>query len=115
MLIAMHLENLIADIDGTTTDLAASECEAVDLAMARPPALILSNVRLPQGPGPGAVQAIREKLGAVPVIYVTGNPEHVDGDVPVITKPVRDEVLIATASQMLAGGPIFGQDNSGAS
>ena len=112
MLIAMHLENLIADIDGTTTDLAATESEAVHLAGVRPPSLILSDVRLAEGTGPAAVRAIHDMLGAVPVIYVTGNPEHLDDSAPVIAKPVRDDVLIATASAMLSHGLAAGSTNA---
>jgi len=104
MLIAMHLESLIADIDGTTIDLAATESEAVHMAGVRPPALILSDVRLSEGTGPTAVKAIRKMLGPVPVIYVTGNPDHADGDAPVIAKPICDDLLIAMVSNMLSQG-----------
>ncbi|PXA85823.1 hypothetical protein DMC47_36555 [Nostoc sp. 3335mG] len=104
MLIAMHLESLIADIDDMTVDLAATESEAVQLAGMRPPSLILSDIRLAEGTGPAAVRTIREMLGPVPVIYVTGNPDQADRDAPVIAKPIRDDLLIATASSMLADG-----------
>ncbi|WP_454883438.1 response regulator [Sphingomonas oryzagri] len=102
MLIAMHLESLIADIAGTTIDLAARESEAVLLAEARPPSLILSDVRLAEGTGTAAVRTIRKMLGPVPVIYVTGNPDHPECDAPVIAKPIRDDLLIAAASNMLS-------------
>jgi len=105
MLIAMHLESLIADIAGTTIDLAATEREAVHMAEARPPSLILSDVRLVEGTGPAAVRTIRKMLGPVPVIYVTGNPDHPECDAPVIAKPIRDDILIATASTLLSEGP----------
>jgi CheY-like chemotaxis protein len=105
MLIAMHLESLITDIADVTIDLAATEGEAVGMARARPPSLILSDVRLAEGTGPAAVSAIRDMLGKIPVIYVTGNPDPIDDDAPVLTKPVHDDLLRATASAMLTRSP----------
>jgi CheY-like chemotaxis protein len=108
MLIALHLESLIADIEGTTVDLAATDSEAVEIAGVRPPSLILSDVRLAEGTGPAAVKSIHEMLGPVPVIYVTGNPEQAERNAPVILKPIRDNLLVATASTMVSASAATG-------
>jgi two-component system, response regulator PdtaR len=105
MLIAMHLESLVADLGHGSVDLAATESEAVARAQHRRPSLILSDIRLQEGTGPAAVRAIRAAHGPIPVVYVTGNPEECPADLThasVVAKPVQDQQLGATIRAVLA-------------
>jgi CheY-like chemotaxis protein len=74
-LIGEHIEAIALDAGATTVDRAETEQQAVAAAIASPPAVILSDVRLAEGTGPGAVATIRERLGPCPVIFITGTPE----------------------------------------
>ena len=74
-LIGEHIEQIARDNGASSVDRAETEREAVDAALAHPPAVILSDVRLAEGTGPAAVWAIRERLGPCPVIFITGTPE----------------------------------------
>ena len=74
-LIAMHVAD-IAGMRGTSTELAEFKEAALIAARHMMPAVIVSDVDLKQGGrGPIAVATIRNELGPVPVIFVTGTPE----------------------------------------
>lgn len=61
----------------TTFMIAASEHEALMAAMTTLPKLISSDVDLKGGGnGPAACAVIREKLGDIPVIFITGEPHR---------------------------------------
>lgn len=51
-LLADHVAPLVEGAGATSTELADTEDEAVALALARPPAVIVSDVRLAAGTGP---------------------------------------------------------------
>jgi two-component system, response regulator PdtaR len=114
MLVAMHLEILVRDMGLTSVDLAASEAEAIGCADANVPILILSDVKLSEGTGPSAVRAIHRRHGAVPVIYITGNPEecgaHGD-DMRIMTKPIHDGHLREAVEAVLGGAETCRQDS----
>ena len=74
-LIAMELESILADEGGTSFSFADSEDAAIVAALAQPPALITSDVKLLTGTGPHAVKTIHEKLGPIPVIFITATPD----------------------------------------
>lgn len=98
MLIAMHLENLVAELGFKSVDLLATESDAIALARVRPPSIILSDIRLDQGSGPAAVRAIRAALGPIPVVFISGNPENSPTDLEasfVLPMPVPDHQLAA--------------------
>lgn len=120
MLIALHLENLVADLGHRSIDLASTESEAVDRALDRPPSIILSDVRLSEGTGPAAVRTIRDALGPIPVVYITGNPDACPHDpgTPVLAKPIQDRLLSDTIQSILSpacleAGQSSGQISSG--
>lgn len=96
--IAEHIAWLAEDGGATSVRIAATERDAVEAAREEPPAVILSDVRLLEGTGPGAVAAIRRAQGAVPVIFITGTPEEVEACEPptvVLGKPVSGAAVIA--------------------
>ena len=102
--VAMILQDILEDEGATSVVIAATEEDAVASALARPPALITSDVRLLEGTGPRAVQTIQEKLGAVPVIFITATPDDCRPCNPpgiILRKPV-DQRALASAFHKLA-------------
>jgi CheY-like chemotaxis protein len=98
-LVAMDLEVLLASVGATSFSFAQSQPEAVEMALAHPPAFITSDVRLEYGTGPLAVWDIHKALGPIPVIYITGTPDAChprEPTDPVLTKPFdRSAVVLA--------------------
>lgn len=91
-------EYLLADLIGdwardagaSSLEFALSEDEAVGVALANPPAFIISDVMLKQGTGPQAVARITKRLGPIPTMFVTGTPEACQpcyNAVAIISKP----------------------------
>lgn len=98
-LIADHIIQLIERAGGSSFDQAATQAEAIDAARIRMPDFIMSDVRLAEGTGPCAVQAIIAEHGPVPVIFVTGTPEACQPCAPpmvVLGKPIQAQVLMDT-------------------
>lgn len=59
-----------------SAEIATSEEMAIDAARRYRPAIIVSDIDLARGGrGPDAVMRIRALLGAIPAIFVTGDPE----------------------------------------
>ncbi len=75
-LIAALLQNILEDSGATSFAFAETQDYAVSAAVARPPAFITSDVKLLKGTGPLAVAAIRNLLGPIPVIFITGTPDE---------------------------------------
>jgi CheY-like chemotaxis protein len=89
-LIALELESHLTDLGYSTFDVAVSPLQAVAAAQARRPDLITADYRILDGTGVEAVAAIFEAIGPVPLLYVTGNPDAVSGQVnaPIVDKPI---------------------------
>jgi CheY-like chemotaxis protein len=93
-LLALDLRDLLQELGFTSFAFAIDEAQAVAAAGQRRPSLILADYRLARGTGLGAVRAIRRSCGTVAVVYVTGNPEQLDGEAdPVVAKPLTREHL----------------------
>jgi len=91
-LIALNLRMFLEELGADSTALAASQADAVREALDHRPDLIASDVKLTEGTGPEAVEVIRSRLGDIPVIYITGNPEvahDADPSATVLDKPIR--------------------------
>jgi CheY-like chemotaxis protein len=105
-LIAMDLEILVESLGHKVVGLARTRVEAVNLARATRPGLVLADIRLADGSsGLDAVNEILETLGA-PVIFITAYPESLlTGQRPepafLISKPFRAETVKAIVSQAL--------------
>ena len=105
-LIAMDLENLVESLGHEVVGLARTRVEAVALARASRPGLVLADIRLADGSsGLDAVNEILETFG-VPVIFITAYPETLlTGQRPepafLISKPFRAETVKAIVSQAL--------------
>lgn len=104
--IAMILQDVLEEEGATSVAIAVTEQEAIASALACPPAVITSDVKLIEGTGPNAVQKIHEELGEVPVIFVTATPGECRPCAPpgvILTKPI-DQRALATAFHEL--GPV---------
>lgn len=105
-LTAMNIEALLLDEGATSFDFAVSEDEAVACAIAHPPGLITSDVKLSPGHGPDAVSRIEAAVGPTPVIYVTGLPQACNGRCPpgiMLTKPLLSSAMSRAFRRLRAG------------
>jgi len=107
LLVALDVEDSLSALGSITTALAATEENAVKSAVNRRPDLIISDVRLADGSGPAAIQRIRETVGEIPVMYVTGNPERAredDPGAPVLPKPFDRTALVGWCRETVLSG-----------
>ncbi|MCC2977965.1 response regulator [Sphingomonas sp. PL-96] len=74
--VAMTIQAMLEEEGATTVDFAVTEAEAISAALANPPKLITSDVRLIEGTGPLALEQIHQHLGEIPVIFITGSPDE---------------------------------------
>lgn len=89
ILVAFEVEALLMEQGFTSFDIADSPADALALAMAHPPDLITADYRIVDGTGEEAVEAIQRHLGRIPVVYVTGNADQLEGRLtPVVDKPI---------------------------
>ncbi|MEA2737546.1 MAG: two-component system, response regulator PdtaR [Acetobacteraceae bacterium] len=108
-LIAELLSTMLRDMGLDVCGTAATADEAVALAVAHSPRLVLMDIRLKgQKDGIEAAVAIRRETGA-PVIFVTGSGEAAtlarlerDHPAPVLYKPVRFDQLRKAVLHTLA-------------
>ncbi|KQN89819.1 hypothetical protein ASE95_16740 [Sphingomonas sp. Leaf231] len=97
-LLADHVAQLVERAGATSIDLAGAEDEAVAMAIARPPSVIVSDVLLTAGTGPAAVGRIAARIGACPTMFVTGTPDLCaprGAGALLLVKPVDDDRLVA--------------------
>ncbi|WP_242140618.1 response regulator [Sphingomonas sp. TREG-RG-20F-R18-01] len=101
-LIAEYVAALAEMAGATSSTIADTVKSAVDAAHNQAPDLILSDVNLLRGErGPDAVAAIRSKMGAIPVIFITATAlDCIDCDYAsaILEKPVQPERVIAAIS-----------------
>lgn len=71
-LLASKLQCFLEALGADTCALAETEDEAVRMAFARRPDLITVDMSLHEGSAPEAVRAIRDRMGDVPVVYLSG-------------------------------------------
>jgi CheY-like chemotaxis protein len=105
-IIALDLENLVAELGHKVVGSAATKDEAVTKARANKPGLVLADINL--GDGGSGIDAVTEILRTfdIPVIFITAYPERLlTGERPeptyLITKPFLPETVQATIGQAL--------------
>jgi CheY-like chemotaxis protein len=105
-LIAMDLENLVENLGHRVVGIARTRSEAVKLAKAKPPGLILADIQLADGSS--GLDAVNDLLGSfeVPVIFITAYPERfLTGERPepafLVPKPYQPSTVSALISQAL--------------
>ncbi|WP_267397643.1 MULTISPECIES: response regulator [unclassified Sphingomonas] len=74
-MIALFLQDILEEAGATSFAVAATEHDAVSLALQQRPSVITSDMRLLKGTGPRAVEQITQQIGKVPVIFISANPE----------------------------------------
>jgi CheY-like chemotaxis protein len=105
-MIAMDLESIVSSLGHQVVGPARTHSEAVALAHAEQPGLVLADIRLADGSsGLEAVNEILENC-TTPVIFITAFPESLlTGERPeptfLISKPFRAETVKALVSQAL--------------
>jgi CheY-like chemotaxis protein len=102
-LIADYIVQLVEDAGATSISQAATQHDAVEQARQRRPELIMSDVKLLEGTGPLAVEAILAELGTIPVIFVTGTPEACepcDAPAVILSKPINEQEVVRHFKQM---------------
>ena len=75
-MIALDLEWLLEGEGASSFSFAASQDEAVTAARSRRPDIITADVSLVEGTRPAAVVAIREAMGAIPVLYISATAKN---------------------------------------
>lgn len=100
-IVAFHIGDLVEQAGVKTIAYAQTELEAVSAAMERRPDVIVSDVKLLTGTGPDAVTSIRLRVGRVPAIFITGNPEALEGydHDGLMEKPFEEDQLKATVAR----------------
>ncbi len=97
--ISEYLTQLAEEGGATSIATAMTEDEAVAAARERTPSIILSDVSLLVGTGPGAVQTITAEAGEIPVIFITGTPEDCRPCSPpgvILCKPIQRHLVVDT-------------------
>jgi CheY-like chemotaxis protein/DNA-directed RNA polymerase specialized sigma24 family protein len=106
-IIAMDLQDIVADMGHAVTGVARTRDNAVRLAGHERPDLILSDIQLADGSsGIDAVNDILQAASDVPVIFITAFPERLlTGERPepafVITKPYSEQQVRSAVSQAM--------------
>ena len=105
--IALDMSNTLEAHGHKVTGIATTHREAVDLARAEPPGLVLADIHL--GDDSSGVEAVAEILEhyRVPVIFITAFPDRLltgERTEPtfLITKPFDPEILSVAISQAIA-------------
>ena len=105
-LIAMDIEDILTSLGHSITGIARTAQNALELAKAKRPDLIMADIQLADGSsGIEAVERIL-RLDSAPVIYITAFPERLlTGERPepvfLITKPYLPDMLKAVVGQAL--------------
>jgi CheY-like chemotaxis protein len=106
LIIALDLENLMVELGHVVVGKATSRDEAIKLAHAMQPGLILADINL--GEGGSGIDAVSKILDSfdIPVIFITAYPEKLltgERKEPtyLVAKPFFSETVQATVSQAL--------------
>ncbi len=106
-IIAMDIESIVADMGHRITGVARTRDEAIALAKADVPDLILADIQLADNSsGIDAVNDILQAQGNRPVIFITAFPERLlTGDKPepafLISKPYSVDQVVSSVSQAM--------------
>ena len=105
-IIAMDIEMIVRDMGHGVTGIAVTRDEAVQMAKAQRPGLVLADIQLADDSS--GIDAVKDILSqfSVPVIFVTAFPERLlTGERPeptfLITKPFQKSTVKAAISQAL--------------
>jgi len=106
-IIAMDIAAIVEGMGHRVTANARTHAEAVEMAAAEPPDLILADIQLADNSsGVEAVNEILGQFGEIPVIFITAFPERLlTGEKPepafLINKPYTEEQVRSAGSQAM--------------
>ena len=106
-IIAMDIAAIVEGMGHRVTANARTHAEAVEMAAAEPPDLILADIQLADNSsGVEAVNEILGQFGEIPVIFITAFPERLlTGEKPepafLINKPYTEEQVRSAVSQAM--------------
>ena len=106
-LIAMDIRSIVEDMGHDVTGVARTAREAIALGERTRPDLILADIQLADNSsGIDAVNALLDRLGDVPVVFITALPDRLlTGEKPepafLITKPFTAEQVRSAVSQAI--------------
>ena len=105
-IIALHIKSIVEELGHEVTGIARTRTEAIALANATNPELVLADISLADGSS--GIDAVNDILALmdVPVIFITAFPERLlTGERPeptyLITKPFEQQTVTATIGQAL--------------
>lgn len=105
-IIAMDIETIVRDMGHDVSGIAVTRDEAVQMAVAQRPGLVLADIQLADDSS--GIDAVRDILAqfTVPVIFITAFPERLlTGERPeptfLITKPFQRQTVKAAIAQAL--------------
>ena len=90
-----------------SVEVVDTQAAAEAAATKRAPNIIIADVKLRHGSGVDAVEHIVASEPGIPVLYVTGYPEHLSGcptDATIIEKPVSHDALRLLIERLIAAG-----------
>lgn len=95
LLIALDIEDILLRLGATSVERVDTEQAAVAAAQAHRPDLITADAILRVGFGPAAVDAIIERHGPIPTIFITATPEacRPGALAHVLRKPVNEAAV----------------------
>jgi DNA-binding response OmpR family regulator len=105
---------VLLDAQGYATVFATNASLSIDTAMREIPDLILLDLGLPDGIGLTVMERLQQIdcLSSIPVVVITGRPQHVYKDVALVAgakgylqKPVDNAELFTTVRRVLADSP----------
>ena len=109
-IIAMDIETIVRDLGHSVVGVAVTRDEAVSLALAKRPGLVLADIQLADDSS--GIDAVKDILAEfqVPVIFITAFPERLlTGERPeptfLITKPFQRSTVKAAIAQALFFDP----------
>jgi CheY-like chemotaxis protein len=108
-LFQQYLSDIVTLAGASSISTVSTQQDAIASARQKKPALILSDIKLPEGSGLSAIDTIVADHGNIPVIFITGYPERCDKYVDqgmLLTKPVSADVLLKTVTAAFRGAPL---------
>jgi DNA-binding response OmpR family regulator len=102
MLVSLDMRQCLSEIGFDSFAFAGTEAQALEQGRLRRPDLITVDVRLLDGDGLAAARSLGRELGALPTIYVTGDPAALTGtpDAVVVEKPFAPQDLEAACRRL---------------
>ena len=102
LLAGMGLQSMLTPLGYRSFAFASTPKQALEQARLQKPDLVTVDLSLLDGDGVQAARRVVEEVGPVPVMFVTGNPDGLDGldGATVVEKPVTPGQLAAAVARL---------------